>query len=96
MKIHRITSEFLAKRSEIRGAVLVMAMVLIMIGGIAMTSGIVVLHARTRYSEQHVASVQRRIAESNARAFTREYLLENVLAAATGSGGTFSPTNTPL
>lgn len=81
----------LSKRSDLRGAVLVMAMILVMIGSMAMTGWVVLLGARAQYTEQHLSSVQRRIAESNARALTREYLLENVLAASSGSGGTFTP-----
>jgi hypothetical protein len=68
-----------------------MAMIVVMIGSLAMTGSIMLLHARTQYTEQHLSSIQRRIAESNARAFTREYLLENVIASSSGSGGTFTP-----
>ncbi|MEZ5328366.1 MAG: hypothetical protein R3F19_25265 [Verrucomicrobiales bacterium] len=66
-------------------------MIVVMIGGLAMTGSIALLHARMQYTEQHLSSVQRRIAESNARALTREYLLENVIASSSGSGGTFTP-----
>jgi hypothetical protein len=69
----------LCRRGDLRGAVLVMAMIVVMIGSLAMTGSIMLLHARTQYTEQHLSSIQRRIAESNARAFTREYLLENVI-----------------
>lgn len=91
MKTRRFKFRSMVRHSDLRGAVLVMAMVLVMIGGLAMASWVVLLHARALYTEQHVASVQRRIAESNARALTREYLLENVVAASAGSGGAFTP-----
>ena len=90
MKTVFISSNPRAKCGDLRGAVLVMAMILVMVGGLAMTGWIVLLGARAQYTEQQLASVQRRIAESNARALTREYLLESVVAFASGGGGTFT------
>ena len=77
------------KRVSESGAVLVLAIIVVMIGGLAMTGWIVLLGARAQYSEQHLSSVQRRVAESNARALTRQYLLESVMPFSSGSGGTF-------
>lgn len=79
------------KRGDHRGAVLVMAMILVMIGGLAMTGWIMLLGSRAQYTEQHLHSVQRRIAESNVRGMTRQYLLEKVIASSSGSGVTFTP-----
>jgi hypothetical protein len=82
-------SNLRTKNQRIVGSVLVLAMVIVLIGGLAMTGWIVLLGARAHYTEQQGAAVQRRVAENNARALTRQYLLEKVIASSTGSGGTF-------